>query len=214
MLFVSFLTLMFGCDASTGSQQGQEVGVVTGQEMNENWVWEVMNSAAAVKNGQDIRMQEQALEVQLVQLTDEELVMFSRIYERIHNAAYTWDLWAAAYFTSGGCSDDGFTCFRNWVIGRGKVAYFRILENPDNLADYSMGEDPALTAQCAEWDLLPGQIWESRDSSRDDNQWFDLWYESPGLNREPVGEPFDEDDIQAFKAKFPRLAEEYHHLWD
>ena len=34
---------------------------------------------------------------------------------------------------NGGCSDDGFQYFRNWIISRGKEVYYAAKENPDNL---------------------------------------------------------------------------------
>jgi len=34
---------------------------------------------------------------------------------------------------NGGCSDDGFEYFRNWVISRGKEVYLKAKENPDSL---------------------------------------------------------------------------------
>ncbi|MCY1459402.1 hypothetical protein D9M71_768710 [compost metagenome] len=34
---------------------------------------------------------------------------------------------------NGGCSDDGFEYFRNWVISRGKDVYEKAKENPDTL---------------------------------------------------------------------------------
>jgi hypothetical protein len=213
-LMVSLAALLHGCNTKNADEQSLLGAQMPISAMDEEHFWSIMSYVAAISDGEDIDSQEEALEAQLVDLTDDELVGFARTYERIHNDAYMWDLWEAAFFTSGGCSDDGFTCFRNWVIGRGKEAYFRILDNPDNLADYPMGDDPAMSAQCAEWDLLPGQVWENRDTNRDDNQWFDLWYESPSMNKKPIGEIFDEEDLDGFKSKFPRLADQYSHIWE
>lgn len=36
---------------------------------------------------------------------------------------------------NGGCSDDGFEYFRNWVISRGKKTYYNAKQNPDTLID-------------------------------------------------------------------------------
>ena len=45
------------------------------------------------------------------------------------------EMWCAAYIINGGCSDDGFEYFKNWVISRGKDVFNRAMENPDSLAD-------------------------------------------------------------------------------
>jgi hypothetical protein len=42
-------------------------------------------------------------------------------------------MWCAGYIMNGGCSDDGFEYFRNWVISRGKTIYYNAKQNPDNL---------------------------------------------------------------------------------
>jgi hypothetical protein len=180
------------------------------QAMDESRFWSVFKPVAAIP-GEEIEEQEEVLAEQLSQLTDDELIAFEMTYEKLHTNAYRWDLWEVAYQTGGGCSDDSFTYFRNWLIGRGREAYYAVLENPDSLADYPMGEDPVLTAQSVEWDLLPGQIWEERDDSRDDNAWFELVppAERNDHNTDPAGQPFDEDDLDGFRSRFPRLAEMY-----
>ena len=157
---------------------------------------------------EDIDSQEEALEEQLQLLSDDELISFSKTYDSLIASLNHWDLWQAAFFISGGCSDDGFTYFRNWVLGLGEAAFASILQNPDNLADFPVS-DPVMSAQCAEWDLLPGQVWESRDESRDDNQWFDLVFEENQHGSDPAGSIFAEDDLEGFKKRFPRLAEVY-----
>lgn len=46
---------------------------------------------------------------------------------------YNSAMWCAGYIMNGGCSDDGFEYFRNWVISRGKETYYAAKENPDSL---------------------------------------------------------------------------------
>ena len=142
----------------------------------------------------------------LSKLSDQELFEFAFTYNRFHSEAYRWDLWEVAFFTAGGCSDDGFIYFRNWLIGRGRHAYTTVLEYPDNLANYPMGKDPALSAQCVEWDMMPGEIWESRDQSRSDDQWYDLFQDEQGEPKEPIGDKFDEEDVEGFRTRFPKLS--------
>ncbi len=179
------------------------------QAMDESRFWSIFEPVSAIP-GEEVEQQEEALARQLSELSDEDLIAFQATYERLHALAYRWDLWEVAFHTGGGCSDDSFAYFRNWLIGRGRDAFYAVLENPDNLADHPMGEEPALTAQSVEWDLLPGQIWEERDDSRDSDAWYNL-LPPPDDNRssDPAGEPFDEDDVDAFRSRFPRLADMY-----
>src|SRR5688572_2821439 len=59
--------------------------------------------------------------------------LFDELYDQYRFRAYCWDLWGAAYIMNGGCSDDGFEYFRNWVISRGREVYYKAKENPDSL---------------------------------------------------------------------------------
>lgn len=184
--------------------------VMPTQAMDESQFWSIFEPVAAI-DGEEIKEQEEVLAEQLSKLSDDELVAFQMTYERLHANAYRWDLWEVAYHTGGGCSDDSFTYFRNWLIGRGREAYYAVLENPDDLADYPMGDDPMLTAQSVEWDLLPGQIWEERDESRDQDAWFEAVppAEKNDHDSDPAGHPFDKSDTEGFRSRFPRLAKMY-----
>ena len=46
-----------------------------------------------------------------------------------------YGLWTAASLMCDGCSDDGFTDFRAWLIAQGKDAYMSALADPDSLAE-------------------------------------------------------------------------------
>jgi len=61
------------------------------------------------------------------------MVGFRLRTDKLLSDSYKSELWCAAYIMNGGCSDDGFEYFRNWVISRGKDAYYNALKNPDTL---------------------------------------------------------------------------------
>ena len=44
-------------------------------------------------------------------------------------------MWAAIYIIHGGCGDDSFTDFRDWVISQGKDFYYKTLANPETLVE-------------------------------------------------------------------------------
>jgi hypothetical protein len=52
------------------------------------------------------------------------------------------DLWAAIYAIRGGCGDDSFDYFREWLIGRGEAAVLAAVRDPESLADLAGDDDP------------------------------------------------------------------------
>ena len=64
----------------------------------------------------------------------DDVVAFARTYEQHVARAYTWSLWGAAYVINGGCSDDGFDYFIDWLISEGRSTYEAALADPDSLA--------------------------------------------------------------------------------
>ncbi|MFF1869770.1 DUF4240 domain-containing protein [Kitasatospora herbaricolor] len=83
----------------------------------------------------------------LAALPPEEIVAFERRYSGYHDRAYTWRLWAAGYVVNGGCSDDGFHYFRDWLIARGRACYEQALADPDGLADMFWAEGELAEAE-------------------------------------------------------------------
>ncbi len=51
--------------------------------------------------------QPELLQKKLEALQPPKIVEFDRMFTRLIDDAYSWDLWAAAYIIEGGCSDDG-----------------------------------------------------------------------------------------------------------
>lgn len=171
--------------------------------------WKIMEAPASVHESQ-IDKQEQLLAAELRKLLDEDLIAFKLTYDQVMDEAYSWDLWAAAYFAGGGCSDDGFTYFRNWLIGRGEHAFYNALNDPDSLEIFDLDGEFDIAMSC-EWDLLPSIIWDERHPSG--SNFYDQLPDRAYI-KEPKGEPFDEDDIEGLKAKFPRLTKVVSEIWD
>ncbi|MFT3936957.1 MAG: DUF4240 domain-containing protein [Chitinophagaceae bacterium] len=71
---------------------------------------------------------------ELKKLPEKDIAAFENIYNRLDNACYTWNLWAAAYTIHRGCSDDSFADFRAWLITRGEAVYIKALAASDSLA--------------------------------------------------------------------------------
>lgn len=67
-------------------------------------------------------------------LPADEVQAFRSVFSELHRRAYRWDLWGAAYIIGGGCSDDAFADFRDWLISMGRDVYESALSDPDSLA--------------------------------------------------------------------------------
>lgn len=81
------------------------------------------------------------LHERLEQLPDEELLSFEQLHEDFMRAAYSWNLWGAAYVINGGCGDDTFEYFRAALISLGRDTFERALRDPDSLADVDLADD-------------------------------------------------------------------------
>jgi hypothetical protein len=100
--------------------------------MDENTFWQIIE-AAKTSAGPSYDARPEALEAQLTPLALESLTAFQRRYESYLIRANRWDLWGAAYLMNGGCSDDGFKYFRDWLISEGRGTYESALANPESL---------------------------------------------------------------------------------
>ena len=75
----------------------------------------------------------------LSRLDPDEIVEFERIWRELDVAAYSWELWAAAYLLNGGCDDVCFEHFRSYVIGLGQEVFEAALADPDSLVFLAKG---------------------------------------------------------------------------
>lgn len=107
--------------------------------MDDNTFWKLIESAKAAA-GPDDDARPDALEALLLKLDMEALVAFQKRYEGYLLRANRWDLWGAAYLMNGGCSDDGFKYFRDWLISEGRSTYEGALADPDSLAAFPRRE--------------------------------------------------------------------------
>lgn len=118
-------------------------------------------------------------------LPPDEIAAFERRYGELHSAAYHWDLWAAAYLHDGGCSDDGFHYFRDWLIAQGKAAYEAALQNADSLAD--VFPDPEEdTVEFEEFGYVVDTVYRQKTN-------HDLPNYERNRSPEPAGQPWNDD---------------------
>jgi len=104
-----------------------------GQMMDEQKFWDLVEQAKS-ESGNDLNHRPDALEKILSPLPLESIQAFQQRYEHLLIKANTWKLWGAAYVMNGGCSDDGFKYFRDWLISEGRALFERAIEDPDSLS--------------------------------------------------------------------------------
>jgi hypothetical protein len=114
--------------------------------MDESRFWKLIDAAksqAGVNEGARPSM----LRTALAALSAVEIQAFQRLYDEATARANRWDVYGAAYLMNiGGCSDDGFRYFRDWLISEGHEVYQRALADPDSLADFPARDDVELEA--------------------------------------------------------------------
>lgn len=107
--------------------------------MDEQIFWKIIGAAKAAA-GESVDARPKALEAQLGSLDLAALGAFQRTYESLLIKADRWDLWGAAYLMNGGCSDDGFKYFRDWLISEGRDTYDKALADPASLVSFPVRE--------------------------------------------------------------------------
>ncbi len=103
----------------------------TAEMLDEDLYWSIIDKSLKATDNQDD--QEQFLINEIGNLTPKQMIGFRLRTDKLLYDTYNSEMWCAGYIMNGGCSDDGFEYFRNWVISRGKDTYCKAKENPDNL---------------------------------------------------------------------------------
>ena len=172
--------------------------------MNLDQFWQVIESSRSKfdPTHAEGNMEQQLEELRelLTALPPEEIVEFYNRFREQMNAAYHWDLWGTAYLIAGGCSDDGFTDFRSWLISQGRRAFERALSDPESLLDIA-GAPGIEDVFFEEFAYVPAQVYEEKTGR-------ELPAPVETAPTDPAGEPWSEegDDLQR---RFPRLWARY-----
>lgn len=114
---------------------------ITSEElMAEEQFWSIIKTSKD-KSGGDFEQQQEELATALGKLTPNDIILFGNRFRYFRGEANTWKLWGAIYIIHGGCGDDSFSDFREWVIGQGKDFYYETVRNPETLIDKEVGEE-------------------------------------------------------------------------
>ena len=162
--------------------------------MDEEQFWRIIKITKD-NSGNDFEQQQEELAAELGKLIPDEIILFGNRFRHFRGQANTWKLWGAIYIIHGGCGDDSFSDFREWVIGQGKDFYYNTIKNPETLIDIEIGED---------WEGLgyvPSTVFE-----RLTGQKLPYPYKE---NFETTGEKWQEDGDD-LKTMFPKLFTKYN----
>ena len=152
-------------------------------------------AAARDAAGDDVDDRVDGLEQVLLAQHPDDVAAFQHKYEELLARAYRWDLWGAATLMNGGCSDDGFRYFRDWLISEGEAVYEAALADPDGLADVAQEEAFELES----FGYVAREVYEQLTDAP-------LPRGSVTDPASPAGHDWDED---ALPALFPRLARRF-----
>lgn len=103
--------------------------------MDEDQFWKIIQTTKNNSNG-DFEEQKEELAKELFKLTPDDIILFSNRFRYFRGQANTWELWGAIYIIHGGCGDDSFNDFREWVIGQGKDFYYKTIKDPESLVEF------------------------------------------------------------------------------
>jgi hypothetical protein len=144
---------------------------------------------------QDLDARIDALRTELSRLSPAELQQFQNHYDARIAESYRWDLWGAAYVMNGGCSDDGFRYFRDWLISEGRDVFEAALREPESLADVPKVE----LAENELYGYVALELYEESGAGTLDRD-FSTEIAAPS------GEQWNEDTVHLL---YPRLSKKY-----
>lgn len=102
--------------------------------LDEDVFWKIIEITKNESNG-NYEQQQEELQNELRKLNPDDIILFGNRFRFFRGQANTWELWGAVYIIHGGCGDDSFNDFREWVIGQGKDFYYRTIKNPESLVE-------------------------------------------------------------------------------
>jgi Protein of unknown function (DUF4240) len=181
-------SLLLSCALAT-SAYAQELDRVTPMEDNEFWA---IVEIAKQKSGKKVEARPDSLLVELSALESKKIEQFQAKYDDLLLNANTWNLWGAAYLMNGGCAEDCFRNFRDWLISEGKSTFSNSVRNPEWLAGVARRESYELEA----YGQSAGKAFNGRTGSV-------IRTNAAVASKDPVGTEWLEDELPKL---LPRIA--------
>ena len=166
----------------------------TGQLMNEDKFWGLIEKSISISNN-NYQTQITSLKTILVTLEPTEIAKFDNTFTALLAASYDYKLWGASYVINGGCSDDCFDYFRQYLIGHGKEKFYQTISDPESCTSWIKSEEE--------------DNWEGLQHSATDAYKLKTGKEIPATYKvkfELKGKPFDEETVMK---EYPKLAKKF-----
>lgn len=184
--------------------------------MDEERFWGLIERSRARVNRSLVKNGAQFQEEQIEHLSDllhrlppEEIAAFDMRAAALSAQAYRWELWDAAYWAHGGCGDDSFMDFRDNLVSLGRETFYRVLRDPDELANLIGGpEVPNLLEEG--FGYVAGRVYREK-TGRDLQEHFGGYPRTP---EEPAGQQGDPESAAEAKRRFPRLYARFPEMGD
>jgi hypothetical protein len=162
--------------------------------MSEEQFWKLIDQSRAAANN-SYQGQIAALKAILLALEPNDIVKFDNEFTALLMASYDYKLWGAAFVINGGCSDDCFEYFRQYLIGHGKEKFYKVIEDPESCVTWMKSEEE--------------DNWEGLQYSAMEAYRQKTGKEIPETYKpkfELKGKPFDEETVLK---QYPKLARKF-----
>jgi hypothetical protein len=147
------------------------------------------------------------IEKRLAKLKPDDILDFGHWWDMMMREAYHWNLWAAAYLINGGCSDDGFHYFCNWLVLQGRDTFQKAVTSPDSLADVVNPDEEV------EWDGTIGyDAWFTATKTKENDAGYAAFAAAERARHgkpkplPDLGDDWDFDDDEQMRKRLPRLS--------
>lgn len=165
--------------------------------MDEDVFWQLIEESK--RHSSSVEEQDEILISELSKRSPDDIAEFAVIFNRKMQESYRWDLWAIGYIINNGCSDDGFTEFRAWLICQGREFYNHALVRPEFIGDQASAEFAGLLWACYGFDLTAPSVYEEKTGYE-----LRVNYSQPPFT--PMGDRWAEDDLPVL---YPSLCEKF-----
>ena len=176
----------------------------TSKMLDEDLYWEIIDKSLKNTSNQD--EQEKYLIAEISKLNLHEIIGFKLRTEELHSDTYTSEMWCAAYVLRGGCGDDSFDYFLYWLISRGKNAYYKTQNNPDDLIDFVIeGEEDY---DFESFSYIPIDVFEKK-TGKELYDYVEYELDSKESGRPDIDFNWNDEDPESMKKICPRLFERF-----
>lgn len=157
--------------------------------------WAIVDAARAAATPEHDDLAER-LRAELDARSPDEIAAFDATFVRLFDAAYRWDLWAAAAIVEGDPSEETFDEVRAGLLAQGRAVYEAALADPASIG--ALPRRGVALAQGALLDVAASAYAAKTGAPLP---------EPPGPRpTEPAGEAWEEDELAS---RFPELAEAF-----